>query len=180
MGTILFWGGGGPVCNLDAEWFAVVLWRPTPPSLTHHHADNCNCNRMQATTEFASTTHPPPPPITESPLGILRLRREGRRLDILPLLFSTTRPRATPACTATVHAAARTPLFITCREVSLQVWLFSRCFETTYFRSVFHPEYLKVEPDQTAEEALSEMYVEAEKLISMGPRMLQEDMAEVM
>lgn len=65
------------------------------------------------------------------------------------------------------------------REVSLQVWLFSRIFEMAYFRALFHPEYFAVEPHQTAEEAVVEIRAEAEKMIAAGQRILHEDMAEV-
>lgn len=72
------------------------------------------------------------------------------------------------------------PAHYTRREVCLQLWLFARVFETGYFRSIFDPNHFSVEPDQTPEEALSARRAGAEKLMGMGPRILQGDMAEVM
>lgn len=71
------------------------------------------------------------------------------------------------------------PAPLLCREVFLQVWLFSRFFETSYFRTHFHPDYFVAEAHETPEMVLSQRKAGAEKLIAMGRRMLQEDMAEV-
>jgi len=46
-------------------------------------------------------------------------------------------------------------------------------------RSIFHPEYFTVENDQTYDEAMATRKAQADKLMGMNARILQQDMAEV-
>lgn len=65
------------------------------------------------------------------------------------------------------------------REISVTGWLVARMFETTKFRSLFHPGYFITPPDQTAAEAMQSRREEAHGLMGMGTRMLQGEMDEV-
>ncbi|CAM9257882.1 unnamed protein product [Pylaiella littoralis] len=65
------------------------------------------------------------------------------------------------------------------REVSLQLWLMARFFETGYMRSIFSPEHFSQGAHETQEDAMRARKADADKLTGMGARILQEDMAEV-
>lgn len=61
------------------------------------------------------------------------------------------------------------------RELSFSTWLVCRMFEVQDLRKLFHPDYFAGE---TPEEAM-ERRAKADRLVAMGSRVYQHDMAEV-
>ena len=65
------------------------------------------------------------------------------------------------------------------REVSADVWIIARLFETGKFRALLHPEYFSKAPHDTLQWAMQARRAVVDQILSSRARLLQGDMAEV-
>lgn len=65
------------------------------------------------------------------------------------------------------------------REIPFDLWLTSRVFESSKFRSLFHPGYFRDGPNETAADAMQARRIAVDNLVAKSPRLLHRDMDEV-
>ena len=66
------------------------------------------------------------------------------------------------------------------REISANLWFVARLFETGKFRALFHPAHFERLPHETLQEAMIARRAEVHAIMSMGARLLEGDMDEVL
>ena len=66
------------------------------------------------------------------------------------------------------------------REVSIDQWFIARMLQTGKIRTLLHPEHFSKALHETPKEAMESRRAEVETFMSMGARLLQGDMDEVM